>query len=136
MKCSEMKWIAVFAAIATAEALTRLGIEQVSLKWPNDVLVNGEKIAGILVEPRVGQSSIQFVIVGIGINVKQSGSNWCESFDTKATSIKLQGIDVECEQVVKIVLKRLDRWYVSIRKKGTASLAKAWNIRSEHEIPA
>ena len=86
------------------------------LKWPNDVLVNGKKIAGILCE-RHGDN----VIAGIGVNVGQT------EFDTeiadRATSLALNGQDARSTESVRdAILCELDRWYALWRAGGFAAV--------------
>jgi BirA family biotin operon repressor/biotin-[acetyl-CoA-carboxylase] ligase len=60
--------------IALASALEAFVDHSVSLKWPNDVYVEGRKLAGILVEARWRESALEWVAIGIGINVRPPGS--------------------------------------------------------------
>lgn len=61
--------LSLVAGVAVAHALEHLGVQGVQLKWPNDVLVNGEKLAGILVELSSGRDRKPAAVVGIGMNV-------------------------------------------------------------------
>lgn len=56
--------------VAIADAFTRLGIENIQLKWPNDLLVDGAKLGGILVESKLGKRDEITVVAGIGINIE------------------------------------------------------------------
>ena len=61
----------LLAAVAAAEALRRFGLERHGIKWPNDILVEGKKLAGILVETRGLDPGAPHFVVGIGVNVVQ-----------------------------------------------------------------
>lgn len=64
--------LSLVVAIALRRMLAQMGLRQVEIKWPNDLLVDGRKIAGILIEPlRLGQQPIM-VVIGIGLNVNVS----------------------------------------------------------------
>jgi BirA family biotin operon repressor/biotin-[acetyl-CoA-carboxylase] ligase len=81
---------------------------QVDLKWPNDVLINGKKVCGILTEMNAEATRVRYIVVGIGINVNQV------SFpkDLPATSLRLTtGSDWSRVEVVGALLKSLDREY-------------------------
>lgn len=88
----------------------------VSLKWPNDVLVGGRKIAGILCE-RLGEN----VIVGIGVNVRQRV--WPDELNGRATSLLQEtGRQWKVAQVRNAVLDQLGKWYGIWRAKGFAAV--------------
>ena len=61
--------ITLMAGVAVAELLSQCHVKGVSLKWPNDVQIGGRKVCGILTEMKVIGDRVDFVIVGIGLNV-------------------------------------------------------------------
>lgn len=83
----------------------------VKVKWPNDVLVNDKKIAGILIENSLAGQSIESAIVGIGLNVNQA------SFQApRATSLRLQaGVDLELNQVFETLMCQLEKYYLMLK---------------------
>src|SRR6185503_3177186 len=71
VEASQSALITLAAAIAVAESL-RLDFDvHGDIKWPNDVLVNGRKICGILVEAAIERNRLQYAVMGIGVNVGQ-----------------------------------------------------------------
>lgn len=64
--------LSLITAIAVEQALTKQGIEGISLKWPNDVYLNGRKLAGILLEARQPQPGFCQIVIGVGLNVSLS----------------------------------------------------------------
>jgi len=77
------------AGLSVKEAITALtGIEDVKLKWPNDVLIGGKKVCGILTEGSVETDRILYCVLGIGINV--SGEGLSEALSDKATSLSAE----------------------------------------------
>ncbi len=81
-------YVSMFSAVVIVKYLESKGLENVSIKWPNDVYVNGKKIAGILLEGEYPN----YIVVGIGVNLNQT------NFDNKelrhpATSLKLEKND-------------------------------------------
>jgi biotin-(acetyl-CoA carboxylase) ligase len=62
--------LSLVVGLAVARALEELGVEGVQLKWPNDVLVNGHKIAGILIELVSGRGQPLAAVIGVGINLR------------------------------------------------------------------
>jgi BirA family biotin operon repressor/biotin-[acetyl-CoA-carboxylase] ligase len=77
------------------------------LKWPNDILLNGKKVCGILLEAQWNASVMRSAIIGIGINVRQS--KFPEELNTIATSLLLNNIDVPVNDVRDSVLDRLEQ---------------------------
>jgi BirA family biotin operon repressor/biotin-[acetyl-CoA-carboxylase] ligase len=95
--------VPLLAGLAVSEAVLAVGQVDVGLKWPNDVMVDGRKLGGILTE-RVGDA----VVVGIGINVSTRQAEL--AIDT-ATSLALVGGSTDREILVKEVLRALGRRY-------------------------
>ncbi len=92
------------AALAVTDTLEEFGIKG-KIKWPNDVLVNGRKICGILTEGRAGH----YVIIGLGLNVNNEVSN---GLSRVATSMKtLRGSELSLIHVFKSLVRNLERWY-------------------------
>jgi len=79
--------LSAFAAVALAETLGSLGIAGARIKAPNDLLVGGKKVAGILVETRPGRDS--FAVVGIGLNVNHGPGDFPEELRDRATSLAM-----------------------------------------------
>ncbi|MCS6772028.1 MAG: biotin--[acetyl-CoA-carboxylase] ligase [Kiritimatiellae bacterium] len=104
----ESPWLGLAAGVAVADSLETLGLGRISIKWPNDILVNGRKIAGILVEPRLGLERLDFAVLGIGVNVRQRESDWPASLRGLATSCLQEGCDVSLERVAAVILKHLE----------------------------
>lgn len=81
---------AIAAAVAACAGCRRFSDDRVVLKWPNDVLAGGAKLAGILAEGRQGPSGAELVI-GFGVNVHQSADDFPDSLKASATSLRLVG---------------------------------------------
>ena len=90
----------MMVSLAVCSVLENLGIKHnVSIKWPNDVLVNGEKIAGILIENTIGSQKRTKTFIGVGLNVNQEGF---ANTNRKATSVKnILGKSVEVIELAK-----------------------------------
>lgn len=108
---TDAPWLGVWAGIATARVAADLGVRDISIKWPNDVLVRGKKLAGVLVEPRLQSGRIEFAIVGIGLNVRQSAHDWPDSLRDRATSLLEEGCDVTVGEATRRLVTSLDRLY-------------------------
>jgi BirA family biotin operon repressor/biotin-[acetyl-CoA-carboxylase] ligase len=112
IEVSESALITLAAAIAVAESL-RLDFKvHGDIKWPNDVVVDGRKICGILVEAAVERNRMQYAIMGIGVNVGQR--LFPEQVGDSATSILLEtGRTIEPDDFARAMLPRLEHWYAA-----------------------
>jgi BirA family biotin operon repressor/biotin-[acetyl-CoA-carboxylase] ligase len=113
----------VLALSLAAGLAVRAAIEQVDsrvtadLKWPNDVLIGGNKVCGILTEMNAEATSVRYIVVGVGINVNQT------SFpkDLPATSLRLAtGSEWSRVDLVAALLKSLDREYRQLLEDSDA----------------
>jgi len=97
-------WIALAAGVAAAEAIERVAPSvTVGLKWPNDLMIAGRKVGGVLIE-RDGEASL----IGIGINVSQP--LFVGELVTRATSLAIAGACVDRLVLLEALLPRLDHW--------------------------
>ena len=82
--------VTLAAGVAVRDALAPLvPARDVTLKWPNDVLIDGRKVAGILTEAQLGSSAPSWIVVGVGINVRTA--TFPEELALRATSLRLAG---------------------------------------------
>jgi len=119
----------ICASVAVARALEHWRPKLVRLKWPNDVMLNGRKIAGILVEPRIRRAAIEFAVVGIGINVLQRAGDFEPLGAGRATSLCMAGVAVDCDQVLARVLRELDICYTMARQDDKSRILREWSSR-------
>lgn len=117
------------ASLAVAKTLEKnLGMSP-SLKWPNDVLVDGKKIAGILTEIETVDSKIDFAIVGIGINVNQE--KFPKNLSQTATSLQqILGKSLNLDQILEQLLQSFEEWYTAYLKQGFSIIKEMWEEMS------
>jgi len=124
---AEAGWLTALGAVAVAEVVTAWTGRDARIKWPNDVRIEGQKIAGILVERGEG------AVIGIGLNVNTSLADFPEELRTQATSVRiLKGEPVDRSELVRNLIRRLDHWYDLGWQQGPDVLNPAWRDRSEH----
>ncbi|HOW97496.1 MAG TPA: biotin--[acetyl-CoA-carboxylase] ligase [Kiritimatiellia bacterium] len=126
----EANWLGVIGALAVAGALEQAGVGDLTLKWPNDVLARGRKIAGILVEPRIEAETVEFAVLGMGINVMQDRTEWREDLRDKVTSCRLEGVETEPRRLAGLVLESLGRVYAGFRAGRRQPLLREWSLRT------
>lgn len=81
--------LAIMTSVALADAVSKFCQAGVNIKWPNDILVGGKKAAGILTELSADKDKIDYVIVGVGINVNHRSDDFPELLKPIATSLRL-----------------------------------------------
>jgi len=88
LKPAEAPGLSIMTAVALADTLEGYCPEKVQIKWPNDVLISGRKVAGILTELSAERDAVNHVIIGIGINVNQELTDFPEEIRGIATSVR------------------------------------------------
>lgn len=108
--------ITQIAAAAVFKALDDLGIKA-AIKWPNDIYINDKKLCGILTEMNGEIDSINYVVVGTGININVDGSTWDEEVKTRATSLKLEfNKDFDRSEITALYLNHFEELYMDFLK--------------------
>lgn len=104
----EVSSITLFSALSVAKTIREMTNLAAFIKWPNDVLINNQKICGILTEMNAETDKINFVIIGIGININTKK----EFLPKGATSIMEEyGAEMSRVDVVRGIFKNLDKYY-------------------------
>ncbi len=130
LRTAEAPVLALVVGLATAEALGTW-TPLVGLKWPNDVLINGRKAAGILTEMDSAQDRVRSVIAGIGVNVNGRTAALPLELRDKATSLRdAVGHPVDRVDVAHRLLSRLEARYDEFVRQGFAALRGPWDALS------
>jgi BirA family biotin operon repressor/biotin-[acetyl-CoA-carboxylase] ligase len=117
--------------VASATALRRAIFQQtrlpVEIKWPNDILINGKKVAGILTEMSAELDRVRHVIPGIGIDVNQDASEFPSELRKIATSLKIEaGEAISRAALATRVLQELDKDYFRACTGKFSEIAEEW----------
>ena len=122
---SEAPKITLLTAVVMAETLLSLTQLRVRIKWPNDILVNGKKIAGILTEMSTDMDAIDYVVVGLGLNVDTP--RFPHDIREKATSIFIEtGTHFSRVKLIKAYLKWYEQYYQIFKGIGFDPILKRW----------
>ncbi len=117
-----------FSAVFIARALEKMTGHPVECKWPNDILINGKKCCGILLENSFSQEKLDFSVVGIGINVNQS--TFEGDLETRATSLfREYKKEFDRTQLLQHLLLEADTLFSSLKKGKTETIMTEWNNR-------
>jgi BirA family biotin operon repressor/biotin-[acetyl-CoA-carboxylase] ligase len=117
--------IGFLVSVSIAETIERKVSRAVEVKWPNDLLINGKKFCGTLLEASFKDGSVDFVIAGVGLNVNQSV--FPKKLKEKATSLVL-----ECEkefdraEIFRDILGSLESDYLETREHGFTAIVQRW----------
>jgi BirA family biotin operon repressor/biotin-[acetyl-CoA-carboxylase] ligase len=129
---SEMSGISLVAGLAVVRTLEHLGITEVGLKWPNDILHKDKKLAGLLLEVAGEQSGPSNVVIGIGLNIKLSQAD-AELIDQPWTDLKsIPGSEsLSRNRIVAGLVDNLFEMMGQFEKEGLAPLRDLWR---QHDL--
>lgn len=120
--------ITLMTGVAVADLLSEYCTEGVTLKWPNDVQIRGKKVCGILTEMRASErDGVDFIVVGIGINVNIRKKDFDEPIRSLATSLAEEaGHNISRLDLAVKLFDNLDVLYVRLLDSGFGSIKDAW----------
>ncbi len=110
--------LTLVAAVALAEAVARFAPGRVTIKWPNDLLIDGAKLSGILLE----RGNAEAVVIGFGVNL----ASHPDLPDRPTTSLRAQGIEVTPPAMLDRLQARLAAWLGVWRQHDLAAVRTAW----------
>jgi BirA family biotin operon repressor/biotin-[acetyl-CoA-carboxylase] ligase len=115
------------AGVAVAELLNNYCPDQVQLKWPNDVLLREKKVCGILAQMKISESAIDFVVLGIGINVNIGYNQFPSDIRNIATSLATEtGKELSRSEFIISLYENLAKWYKRLMQNGFKAIKDKW----------
>ncbi len=128
---SRVSQVTMLTAVALASAIRSETGVGAGIKWPNDLLVDGRKVCGILAELSAEVDRIGCLVVGIGINANQDFGDFPEDIRDKATSLKLEtGATVSRVRLLQVSLESFEHWYGLWLEQGFEPVRAAWKQMS------
>lgn len=123
--------ITLMTAVAVVKAIERCTKIKTQIKWPNDILINEKKVCGILTEMSAELDLINWVVVGIGVNVNIKQQEFPENIRERTTSLK-EALRKEISRVrlVQMFLKEFERYYELLKKREISLILKEWKSYS------
>lgn len=116
--------LSLTAAVAVADGLGKIGPHEAQLKWPNDILLNDRKVAGILLEAKTNKNSVDYII-GIGINCHQTRDSFPPELQDTATSIDIESQTISDRiSLAKRLLTSIDNWLEIVEKQNKEVVQK------------
>ena len=123
--------LTLMAAVAAHQAISTSTGLPVDIRWPNDLLVDGKKVGGILTEMNAEVDRLHAVVLGIGINVNHS--EMPAELKTVATSLKIEGgRPYSRAHILVALLKELERKYHLLLDEGGVAIARRWTAASTY----
>ncbi|MFA5142926.1 MAG: biotin--[acetyl-CoA-carboxylase] ligase [Candidatus Omnitrophota bacterium] len=125
---SEISKITLFAAIAAAKAIREETGLQAMIKWPNDILINRRKVCGILTEMKAEQDIVDFVVIGMGINVNTPARQLPKGASSIKEEIRRNGGEGNVSRIalVKKLIEKLEEDYFLLKKDGFKPIIDEW----------
>lgn len=121
LKPEQAPMLTILMAQSVADAIQTVTGITPGIKWPNDIVMHGKKVCGILTEMSTEMSCIHYVVIGVGINVHQQ--TFPEELKDKATSLDLAGAQsVKRAELVTEVMRRFEIYYEQFEKAGDLSV--------------
>lgn len=123
--------LTLLTAVAVVQGIQEATGVQANIKWPNDLLVNGKKLTGILTEMQADSDRIHSLIIGIGINVNQQLEDFPEELQESATSIYLEtNKSWDRAKIIQEIMKQIEKLYLLYLEKGFYPIKLLWESYS------
>ena len=126
--------LSILAGVSVLDGLKELNING-GLKWPNDIILNKKKIGGILCESKINKKIIEWVVIGIGINVNESKDDFDSNLAKKASSLFLEiGKNTQRERVIAGILNNMELLLERFENDSiNFDISKDWNNYCSHK---
>jgi len=122
---AELGGLSVVVGLALADAVDELGVSEVQLKWPNDLLVAGAKLSGILIELVQRPEALE-VVVGIGVNVSLTAGE-LEAIGQPAADLRRAGVSMSRTNLVIDLMTRVRTYLDLFEAEGFTPFVRAFN---------
>jgi BirA family biotin operon repressor/biotin-[acetyl-CoA-carboxylase] ligase len=129
---NEASRLTLLAAVAAAETLLDLTSLSVRIKWPNDIMVRGKKLAGILTQVSTEMDAVDYIVVGLGLNVNTPLKSFPADLRNSATSIQAEMNEPFPRiRLLRLYLERFEDRYEMFRQSGFQPILERWKELSD-----
>jgi len=111
-KLENLPQLVMIASLAVVRAIKQVTGVEAGIKWPNDIMINGKKVCGILIENEVKEGRVNFADIGIGINVNFSPRDFPEIADIATSLSHEASTEISNTELVAELLDHLERLYI------------------------
>ena len=128
---SKIPLITLATGVAVAKTLEKIGVENPEIKWPNDIMINGKKVCGILTEAVTKLNTIENVIIGVGIDANLNVSDFPEELQEGTTTLK-EELHKEGNEnkLIQLFLEEFEKINELFNEKEYEVILKEWRKRS------
>lgn len=126
----EVSKMTLLAAVAVARAIRHHGLTDCGIKWPNDILVKGRKMVGILTELNGSAEKVNYIIMGIGVNTGITAEDLSKDLQPIVTSFAREGVRVSRLALLETLLKEIEGLYQTVCRDGFAPVLAEWRALS------
>jgi len=117
----------LLCGLALLRTIKGLGLNnRVSIKWPNDILLNGKKVSGILCQSTTVDKNKKIIVAGIGVNVGGNANQFSNELINKATTLEEQGITITPGKLLEHIAVQLERIMQDVSKGHLSKLLDEW----------
>lgn len=128
---SKLPLITLSTGVAVAKTLEKIGVENPEIKWPNDIMINGKKVCGILTEAVAKFNTIENVIVGVGIDANLNVEDFPEELQEGTTTLKEElGRKGNENLLIKTFLEEFEKIMNKFNNEEYENILKEWRKRS------
>lgn len=132
IEAQRIPFLTIFAAASVAAALREEYGLSVGLKWPNDVVIEGRKLGGILTEAQGLEGNVHFAVVGIGLNVNSLPEEFPHDVADRCTSLAAaMGRSLHRADVLGKIIERLRKHYRNLQRGSSAKIIETWKSLSD-----
>lgn len=119
--------LTMMASVSTAAAISKTTGLDVRIKWPNDVLLDQKKVSGILTEMNAEEDRINYVVIGMGVNVNMKKDDFPKDLRMPATSL-MEGLGSKVDRIFLLcsLLESIDSNYEDLKNKGIIPIMQKW----------
>jgi len=119
--------LTLMSAVAVCRAIRQCAAVPAAIKWPNDLLIGGKKVCGILLESSAEDERLRYVLVGIGTSVNLTVEDFPDELRDVATSLRIAaGREQNRAELFHAILYEFERWYNLYQENGFDPVRRAW----------
>ncbi|WP_225999106.1 biotin--[acetyl-CoA-carboxylase] ligase [Paenibacillus sp. BJ-4] len=123
--------LTLLTGVALCRAIRRLTGVEAGIKWPNDLLIHGRKVSGILLESAAEDQRVRYCIAGIGIDVNLNRDDYPEELSQVGTSLKIEaGHEIDRTELIAAVLGEMEQLCMLYAEQGFQPIAMLWEALS------